>query len=86
VLDPGQSRYAYVYAVGLHAAGRRDDALAVLKTSLGRHPNDPDSLSAAIAFSREKGDSTAALEFAERLARLMPGDHRLTELIKQLKQ
>jgi predicted CXXCH cytochrome family protein len=86
MLDPGQSRYAYVYAVGLHAAGRRDDALAVLKTSLGRHPNDPDSLSAAIAFSREKGDSTAALEFAERLARLMPGDHRLTELIKQLKQ
>ncbi|WP_371089950.1 cytochrome c3 family protein [Bradyrhizobium sp. WSM2254] len=86
VLDPGQSRYAYVYAVGLHTAGRRDDALAVLKTSLGRHPNDRDSLSAAIAFSREKGDSVAALEFAERLAHLMPGDPRLTELIKQLKQ
>ncbi|WP_349253714.1 cytochrome c3 family protein [Bradyrhizobium sp. CB82] len=84
-LDPGQSRYAYVYAIGLHAAGRRDDALAVLKASLSRHPNDRDGLSAAIAFSRESGDFAAALEFAERLARLIPGDHALTQLIEQLK-
>ncbi|WP_284269427.1 cytochrome c3 family protein [Bradyrhizobium iriomotense] len=86
MLDPSRSRYAYVYAIGLHAAGRRDDALAVLKTNLSGHPNDHDSLSAAIAFSREKGDSAAALEFAERLARLTPGDHAIAELIKQLKR
>ncbi|WP_342728698.1 cytochrome c3 family protein [Bradyrhizobium sp. B097] len=86
MLDDGQPRYAYVYAVGLKSAGRRDEALAVLKANLHRHPNDRDSLSAAIAFSRENGDSAAALEYAERLARLMPGNRALTELIKQLKQ
>jgi Tfp pilus assembly protein PilF len=86
MLDEGQARYAYVYAVGLNSAGRRDEAIAILKASLHRHPNDRDSLAAAIAFSRAKGDSAAALEYAERLARLMPGDRALTELIKQLKQ
>jgi predicted CXXCH cytochrome family protein len=74
MLDDGQARYAYVYAVGLNSAGRPDEAIAILKASLHRHPNDRDSLAAAVAFSREKGDSAAALEYAERLARVMPGD------------
>lgn len=86
VLDPAQARYAYVYALGLHSAGRRDDATAVLIESLRRHPNDPDALSAMIAFSREKGDLATALAYAERLAGLYPGDRGLAEMIKQLRQ
>ncbi|WP_456682641.1 tetratricopeptide repeat protein [Bradyrhizobium sp. USDA 3311] len=85
-LDPGQPRYAYVYAVGLHSSGRRDDALAVLRTSLQVHPNDRESVSAALALSREKGDSASALRYAEQLSRLMPGNRELEDLIKQLKQ
>jgi predicted CXXCH cytochrome family protein len=86
VLDPGQPRYAYVYAVGLNSAGRRDEALAVLKEGLRGHPNDLDLLSAALNFSREKGDAAAALGYAEQMARLRPDDPRLAELIKSLKR
>jgi predicted CXXCH cytochrome family protein len=85
-LDPGQARYAYVYAIALHSAGRRDDALAVLRNSLKMHPNDRDALSAAIILSREKGDAAGALSYAERLSRLMPGDREIDVLIKQLRQ
>lgn len=53
-MDPGQARYAYVYAVALHSSGRRDDALAVLRNGLQLHPNDREMLSAALALSREK--------------------------------
>ncbi|UPJ64326.1 multiheme c-type cytochrome [Bradyrhizobium sp. 191] len=86
VLEPSQPRYAYVYAVGLHSSGRRDDALAVLRNSLLMHPNDRDTLSAALALSREKGDSASALGYAEQLARLMPHNRKIEDLIKQLKQ
>lgn len=86
VLDPRPARYAYVYAVGLNSTGRRDDALAVLQEGLRGHPNDVEMLSAAMNFNREKGDDTAALEYAERLARLMPDDSRLGDLIRELKR
>lgn len=86
LLDPGQARYAYVYAIGLHSAGRRDDALAALRSDLQAHPNDRDSLAAALALSREKGDSVSALDYAERLLRLMPGNREIGGIIKQLKQ
>jgi predicted CXXCH cytochrome family protein len=43
-LDPGQARYAYVYAVGLYSAGRTEEAVALLKASLAQHPNDRDIL------------------------------------------
>jgi predicted CXXCH cytochrome family protein len=86
LLDPSQARYAYVYAVGLHSSGRRDDAIVVLRNGLQIHPNDRDMLSAALALSREKGDSASQLGYAERLARLMPGNHEIEDLIKQLKQ
>nr|GAJ34192.1 hypothetical protein BDOA9_0133900 [Bradyrhizobium sp. DOA9] len=85
-LDPDQMRYAYVYAVGLNGMGRRDDALSVLNQSLRRHPNNPELLLAALNFSREKGDSEAALGYAERLALLRPEDPHLTNLIKELKR
>lgn len=83
-LDSGQPRYAYVYAVGLHAAGQRDEALAVLRDGLQQHPNNLELLSAAFAFSREKGDAVAALDYAERMARLRPGDQGLADLVRQL--
>lgn len=85
VLDPGQARYAYVYAVGLDSAGRRDDAFAVLKESLRGHPNNLDLLSMAITVSRAKGDVAAALDYAERLARLVPDDRNLSGLVQELR-
>jgi Flp pilus assembly protein TadD len=86
VLDPSKARYAYVYAIGLASAGRRDEALAVVKESLRGHPNDLDLLSAAVNFNREQGDAAAALPYAERMVRLRPDDPRLPNLIKELKR
>ncbi len=85
-LDPGQARYAYVYAVGLNSSGRRDEALAVLRNGLQSHPNDRDILAAALALSRESGDTASALDYAAQLSRLMPGNSELEALIKQLKR
>ena len=84
-LDPDRARYAYVYAVALHSAGRGGEAMTVLKETLVRHPADRDTLTALIGFSRDTGDFGAALEYAERLARVMPGDRNLANLIENLR-
>src|SRR5690242_9564944 len=70
---------------GLGSADHLDDALAVLKESLREHPNDRAALSAAVTFSNQKGDSVAALDCAERLARLIPEDPRLRATINELR-
>ena len=85
-LDPDRARYAYVYAVGLHSAGRAGDAMAVIKDAFARHPDDRDILQALIAFNREAGDIGAALDYAERLARILPSDSNLAALIQELRR
>jgi len=85
-LAPGQARYAYVYAVGLHSAGRREEAIAVLKETLVRHPADRDTTLAIVGFSREAGDPATALQYAERLARYAPGDRDLANLVEELRR
>ncbi|TSD82822.1 tetratricopeptide repeat protein, partial [Mycobacterium sp. KBS0706] len=84
-LEPDRARYAYVYAVGLHSMGRASDAITILKDSLARHPDDRDHLAALISFSRDVGDAKAALEYAERLARIVPPDPDLARLIDALR-
>jgi len=83
-LDTSQARYAYVYAVALHSAGRRSEAVEALKEDLARHPNDRDTLAALISFSRESGDIGFALEFAEKLQRIVPDEQGLAALIQDL--
>jgi predicted CXXCH cytochrome family protein len=85
-LAPDLARYAYVYAVALHSAGRVGDAMTVLKESLARHPDDRDALLALISFNRDAGNLTAALEYGERLARIAPNDVSLAALIDTLRR
>lgn len=85
-LDPERARYAYVYALGLQSAGRRSEALAVLKANLQRHSNDRETLLALVNFSREAGDIRGALEYAERLAKLSSADAGLSQLIESLRR
>jgi Flp pilus assembly protein TadD len=85
-LEPERARYAYVYAVGLNSAGRGDEAMTVLKEILVRRPNDRDTLSALIGFSRDAGDFGTALEYAEQLARVVPADPSLAGLIDNLQR
>jgi predicted CXXCH cytochrome family protein len=84
--DPDRARYAYVYAVALHSGGDRDEAMSVLKNSLATHPNDRDTLTALINFSREAGDTSSALDYAERLARIFPDDPGLARLLQGLRR
>jgi tetratricopeptide (TPR) repeat protein len=67
-LEPGRSRYAYVYAVALHSLGRIDEAMQILKENLARHPDDRDTLLALVTFNRDAGNIGAALEYAEQLS------------------
>ncbi len=85
-LAPDQPRYAYVYAVGLHSAGRAADAIVILKESLARRPEDRETLQALISFSSKAGDVATALEYAERLARITPNDRDLARLIENLRR
>jgi predicted CXXCH cytochrome family protein len=85
-LAPEQVHYAYVYAVALQSAGRRNDAMAILKSTLQRHPFHRELLTAATTFSRDAGDRSAALDFAERLAHIMPDDPAVRRLVEDLRK
>jgi predicted CXXCH cytochrome family protein len=84
-IEPDRSRYAYVYAVALHSAGRIDESIEVLKKNLARHPDDRETMSALVTFSRDAGNIGAALEYAEQLSRLAPNDRELTRLTNELR-
>lgn len=84
-LEPDRSRYAYVYAVAMHSAGRTDEAIKLLKENLARHADDRDTLLALVAFSRDGGDIGAALTYAEQLARLTPNDRNVARVADDLR-
>lgn len=49
--EPGNSRYAYVYAVALHESGQRNTAITVLRRAAQSHPEDADIAAALASFS-----------------------------------
>ena len=63
-----------------------DKDLQALKDNLARHPNDRDTLSALIGFSRDTGDFAGALRYAEELAKSDPDNAELKSLIEQLRK
>lgn len=85
-LNPAQSRYAYVYAIALNSAGRREQALEVLEANHQRHPADRDTLAALVSFNQDGGHQAAALRYAKRLQQVTPGDPGLEYLISRLKE
>ena len=60
--------------------------MSALKEILVRHPDDRETLLALISFSRDARDFRTALEYAERLARVTPGDASLVALIENLRR
>src|SRR5262249_2145676 len=85
-LEPDRARYAYVYAVALNSAGRRAEAIALLQAALAKHPADREVLSGLVAFTRDAGDFTAALGYAEQLQRLAPDDRDAANLVETLRR
>jgi Flp pilus assembly protein TadD len=83
-LQPGTTRYAYVYGVALHSYGNVEKAIAVLKDAHERRPADRDVLTALITFQRDRGDVRSAVDYAERLVQLNPGDFQAVALRNSL--
>jgi Flp pilus assembly protein TadD len=85
-LDRNNTRYAYIYAVALHSAGLQKEAIAQLKKSLAEHPDNRDIIMAIISFSREAGDSTTALQYAEQMAKIAPDDPAVRGIVEELRR
>ena len=78
---PDAPRFRYVYALALHDAGRREEAIRLLDTGLAR-VYDRDSLVALAAFLREAGRDTDARRTLERLLAVNPDDPALAGMAK----
>ena len=83
-LGPESARYGYVYAVALHGTGRPTPARQALARVLSRHPYDVDTLSAAITYALEQGDTDQALAHARRLVELQPENAEARRLVERL--
>jgi predicted CXXCH cytochrome family protein len=83
-LAPGTARYAYVYALALHATGARHEARELLSATHERHPADRNVLVALVSLAREGGDITGARVYARKLAGLMPSDPGVQRLLHAL--
>ncbi|MGI9626042.1 MAG: tetratricopeptide repeat protein, partial [Longimicrobiales bacterium] len=82
---PENARFSYVYGVSLASAGQRDQAMAVLREALRRHPFEVDLLSALTAYHRDAGEVDSAILYAERLAEVTPDDPNVVQLLAQLR-
>jgi len=73
---PDDPRHAYVYAVSLHDAGRRQEAMRLLEAMARRH-GDRDVLLALASFSSEAGDRAGAEKYLRALAAINSDDPEL---------
>ncbi|MGY6276073.1 tetratricopeptide repeat protein [Methylomonas sp. MgM2] len=85
-LAPDNVRYAYVYGVALHSAGKAKEGIAVLARANRRRPYDLDILSALISMQREAGDFKSALAYAYKAGEALPDDAHIKQLIAELER
>ncbi len=84
-LEPGQPRYAYVYAVALDSTGKSADARVVLEKALRTSPSDVSILSMLLQGALKDRDARRALPYAERLRVLLPDDRSMGDILRQLR-
>lgn len=85
-LAPDNARYSYVYAVGLHSAGRRGEAQSVLRAAEARHPYDLEILGTLVSMIREAGKPRDALPYARKIAEVLPDDPGVKRLLAELER
>jgi tetratricopeptide (TPR) repeat protein len=83
-IAPENSRYAYVYGIALHSAGKGRLALAALEASHRSHPGDTDLLVALATLHRDDGELDTALRYARKLLDLRPEDPQTQTLVREL--
>lgn len=82
---PVNPRFAYVYGVALASTGEMAGGVRVLDGALEAHPYDRDLLSALATYSRDRGETEAAIGYAERLVEMTPEDAGARALLAQLR-
>ncbi len=85
-LAPDNARYEYVYAVGLYSAGRRGEALTLLRAAEARHPYNLEILGTLVSMNREAGKPKDALPYARKIAEALPDDPGVRQLIAELER
>jgi len=83
-LASANARFAYAYALALNGAGRADEAIRVLGSTLSSHPQDRDVLFALASFERDAGRLAAARKHAALLVRRFPHDEEARALYRSL--
>ncbi len=83
-LAPGNRRYQYVYAVALQSTGKVNEAIKKLQSILKNNPGDPEILSALVAFNRDAGKKSVALEYARKLQSMLPNNPEIKKLVESL--
>jgi Tfp pilus assembly protein PilF len=83
-LQPGNTRYTYVYAIALQSSGQPDQAIKILQQAHKTRPADRDVLFALISLERDKGDAPTAKIYAQQLVQLVPGDPQAKALLNSL--
>ena len=78
------ARFAYVFGVALHSAGKTDRALEVLRGAWDRHPGDHQLLVALVTIERDAGKLDEAKQHADALVALMPDDDGAKRLRAEL--
>jgi Flp pilus assembly protein TadD len=84
--EPGQPRYAYVYAVALQSAGQISKARQILEQALSTSPSNTEILTELLREALQAREFEDALRYAKRLSALVPGNPSLARLVAQLKQ
>ena len=83
-LAPGNTRFRYVYAVGLSSTGDVLGAIEELRKANAMHPAGIDILTALISFYRQQGDTASARRYAADLVKRSPWDRNAKALLEQL--
>lgn len=83
-LEPDNTRFRYVYAIGLQSTGKMKDAIVELKKAHENYPADQDVLIALIEFHQQTGDIRGAKKYAELLAQRSPHDQNVKAFLRQL--
>jgi len=85
-LEPAQARYAYVYGVALQSVGKINESRQVLEKALSSSPSNIDILTELLREALQARDFEKALNYADRLSTLVPGDAALANLANQLRR
>lgn len=84
-LRPEEPRYAYVQGIALNQLRRTEEAVAILRANLERHPRHRDSLFALATIERDRANITEAEQLAAAAVALNPADREAAALLAQLR-